>query len=239
MDELSGWWYNMKAEDIDNDGDLDFVMGNRGLNSTIKGNINQPCTIYAKDFDNNGSYDAVLGYYIQGKCYPLYSRDQLIDQMPAMRKKFVRYHDYSGKTLDDIFTTQEKKDIDIYKTNFFESGVLINEGNATYHFIPFPEMAQLSTINDLVIDDLDNDGIKDIIVCGNSDDAAVMVGNYDATSALILKGTGNGNYKAVSPADDGISVRGESRKMIYLKDKNATSLIFLKNSDAAQVFLKQ
>ena len=239
MDELSGWWYNMKAEDMDNDGDLDFVLGNRGLNSTIKGNINQPATIYAKDFDNNGSYDAVLGYFIQGKCYPLFSRDQLIDQMPPMRKKFVRYKDYSGKTLDDIFTAQEKKDMDVYKTNFFESGVLMNEGNAVFRFIPFPEKAQLSNINDVVIDDIDNDGIKDILVCGNSDDPAVMVGNYDATSALLLKGTGKGNFTAVSPADNGLTVSGESRKMIYQKDKNRTMLIFLKNSEAVQVFTKE
>ncbi|MBK6379120.1 MAG: VCBS repeat-containing protein [Chitinophagaceae bacterium] len=118
MDALSGWWYNMKAEDLNNDGRMDFVMGNRGLNSLIKGNISEPCTIYAKDFDNNGSYDAVLGYYNQGKCYPLFSRDQLIDQIPSMRKKFVRYRDYSGKTLDDIFTVNEKKDMEVFKTNF-------------------------------------------------------------------------------------------------------------------------
>ncbi len=239
MDALSGWWYNMKAEDLDNDGRMDFVMGNRGLNSLIKGNINEPCTIYAKDFDNNGSYDAVLGYYNQGKCYPLFSRDQLIDQVPSMRKKFVRYKDYSGKTLDDIFTANEKKDMEVFKTNFFASGVLMNEGNNTFRFIPFPDKAQFSTINDMIIDDIDKDGIKDILVCGNSDDASVIVGAYDATSALLLKGTGKGNFAAVSPAENGLNVKGESRKMVYLKDKNKTTLIFLKNNAAAQVFMKQ
>ncbi len=239
MDELSGWWYNMKAEDLDNDGDLDFVLGNRGLNSSIKGNLNEPCTIYAKDFDNNGSYDAVLGYYIHGKCYPLYSRDQLIDQIPSMRKKFVRYKDYSGKTLDDIFTPQEKLGMDKYITNFFESGVLMNDGNNKFRFIPFPEKAQLSTINDIIIDDLDNDGIIDILVCGNSNDPAVMVGVYDATSALMLKGTGNGNFTALSAAQNGLSVKGESRKMVYLKEKNKATLIFLKNSNSAQLFMKE
>jgi len=239
MDALSGWWYNMKAEDLDNDGRIDFVMGNRGLNSSIKGNINEPCTIYAKDFDNNGSYDAVLGYYIYGKCYPLYSRDQLIDQVPSMRKKFVRYRDYSGKTLNGIFTEAEKKNMDVYKTNFFASGVLMNEGDNTFRFIPFPEKAQFSTINDMVIDDIDKDGVKDILVCGNSNDPAVMVGVYDATSALLLKGTGRGNFAAVSPAENGLKVRGESRKMVYLKDKGKTTLIFLKNDAAAQLFLKE
>ena len=237
MDALSGWWYNMKAEDLNKDGRMDFVMGNRGLNSNIKGNINEPCTIYAKDFDNNESYDAILGFYQWGKCYPLYSRDQLIDQVPSMRKKFVRYRDYSGKTMDEILTPAEKNNMEVFKTNFFESGVLMNEGNNTYRFIPFPERAQLSTINDLIVDDLDGDGIKDILVCGNSNDAAVMTGVYDATSALLLKGSSGGNFTPVSPAENGLNVKGESRKIVYLKDK--TLVVFLKNNAAAQMFMKK
>ncbi len=237
MDALTGWWYNMKAEDLNKDGKMDFVVGNRGLNSNIKGSINEPCTIYAKDFDNNGSYDAILGYYQWGKCYPLYSRDQLIDQIPSMRKKFVRYKDYSGKTMDEILTPAEKNNMEVFKTNFFESGVLMNEGNNTFRFIPFPEKAQFSTINDMVIDDIDGDGIKDILVCGNSNDPAVMTGVYDATSALLLKGIGDGNFTAVSAAEDGLNVKGESRKMVYLKDKGM--VIFLKNDAAAQIFMKQ
>lgn len=239
MGALSGWWYNMKAEDLNNDGKMDFVMGNRGLNCLVKGNINEPCTIYAKDFDNNGSYDAVLGYYNEGKCYPLFSRDQLIDQVPSMRKKFVRYKDYSGKTLDAIFTENEKKGMEIYKTNFFTSGVLMNEGNNTFRFIPFPEKAQFSTINDMIIDDIDHDGTKDILVCGNTDDPSVIIGTYDATSALLLKGTGNGNFAVASPAENGLNVKGESRKMVYLKDKNKATLIFLKNNAEAQTFTKE
>jgi enediyne biosynthesis protein E4 len=237
MDALTGWWYNIKAEDIDKDGKIDFVMGNRGLNSNIKGNINEPTTIYAKDFDNNGSYDAILGFYQWGKCYPLYSRDQLIDQVPSMRKKFIRYKDYSGKTMDEILTTAEKNNMDVFKTNFFESGVLMNEGNNTFRFIPFPEKAQFSTINDIIVDDLDGDGIKDILICGNNSDAAVMTGVYDATSAMLLKGAGGANFTAVSPAENGLNVKGESRKMIYLKDKGM--LIFLKNDAAAQMFMKK
>lgn len=236
MDAFSGWWYNMKAADLNNDGRMDLVLGNRGMNSNIKGNINEPCTIYAKDFDNNGSYDAILGFYQWGKCYPLYSRDQLIDQVPSMRKKFVRYRDYSGRTLDEILTADEKRNMDIYKTNFFESGVLLNEGNNTFRFIPFAEKAQFSTINDMVIDDLDGDGMPDILACGNSNDPAVMTGVYDAVSAVFLKGNGDGNFTTVMPGEAGLSVRGESRKIIYLKDKKV--LLFLKNDAAAQVFMK-
>jgi hypothetical protein len=124
--------------------------------------------------------------------------------------------------------------MDIYKTNFFESGVLLNEGNGTYQFVTFPEEAQLSNINDIVIDDFDKDGIKDILVCGNTFDPAVMVGNIDACSILLLKGNGKGSFTAVPHSTDGLKVRGESRKMAYLKENNL--LIVLKNSAAAQVF---
>ena len=159
--------------------------------------------------------------------------------MPSMRKKFIRYKDYSGETLDGIFTEAEKKDMDIFKTNFFESGVLMNEGNNIFRFIPFPDKAQFSNINDALVDDFDNDGIKDILVCGNSQDPAVMVGVYDATSALLLKGIGNGSFTATSPAKNGLKVRGESRKMVYLKENNKSTLIFLKNNASAQVFIKE
>jgi hypothetical protein len=234
FDEFSGWWYSLKTADVNGDGKVDIVVGNRGTNCSIKGNYYNPCTVYAKDFDGNGSYDAVLGYYNQGKCYPLFSRDQLIDQMPSMRKKFIRYKDYSGTTLENLFTADQQKGMDIYKTNFFESGVLLNEGNGTYQFVTFPEEAQLSNINDIVIDDFDKDGIKDILVCGNTFDPAVMVGNIDACSILLLKGNGKGSFTAVPHSTDGLKVRGESRKMAYLKENNL--LIVLKNSAAAQVF---
>jgi hypothetical protein len=234
LDELTGWWYNLKTADVDGDGDQDIILGNRGTNCSIKGSYYQPCTVYAKDFDGNGSYDAVLGYYNQDKCYPLFSRDQLIDQMPSMRKKFIRYRDYSGTTLDRLFTEEQKKGMDIYKTHFFESGVLINEGNAAFRFVPFPEQAQLSTINDIVIDDFDKDGIKDMLVCGNSYDPAVMVGIIDACSMLLLKGDGKGSFTASSHQTDGLKVRGESRKMVYLKDNRL--LLVLKNSAPVQLF---
>lgn len=238
MNALTGWWYNMKADDIDNDGDIDLVLANRGSNSMVKGNINEPCTIYAKDFDGNGSYDALLGYYIWGKCYPLYSRDQLIDQLPAFRKKFVRYHDYSGKTLDDLFSEQEKRGMDVYTTNFFESGILINEGNNHFRFVLLPEKVQLSSTSDIVIDDIDGDGIKDMLLCGNSTEAAVMVGNIDGSGAQLLKGTGGGNFRALTVAESGLSVLGEVRKIVYLKEKRNTTVVLLKNDAPAQVFVK-
>ena len=233
LNEITGWWNVVKVEDIDNDGDNDIIVGNRGMNSRITSKFDEPCTVYAKDFDNNGSYDAVLGFYIWGKLYPMFHRDALIDQMPSMRKKFVRYHQYADKTLGEIFSDEQKKGMDIYKANCFESGVFINEGQKGLRFEPFPEMAQLSNINDMIIADLDKDGTKDILVCGNSYDPDITTGNLDAMASLFLKGNGNGQFTAVSPLLSGLPVQGEIRKIISLGN---SSFIFLQNNARAKVF---
>ncbi len=236
LDALKGWWNCIKAVDIDNDGDLDLIVGNRGTNSKVAADMNHPCKIYAKDFDGNGSYDAVLGYYIGDKSYPMFSRDQLIDQMPFFRKKYYRYKMYAGKTMDDLFTPEQQKGMEKFSAGCFESGILINEGNGSFYFKPLPEKAQLSTINDFVIDDFNGDGIKDILVCGNSNDADAGTGNYDATAALLLTGDAKVGFNAIIPAASGLSLRGEVRKIVYLKQTG--TLLFLKNSEAAQVFSK-
>ena len=234
MDALKGWWNCIKAVDIDNDGDIDLIVGNRGTNSKVNADMNHPCKIYAKDFDGNGSYDAVLGYYIGNKCYPMFSRDQLIDQMPMFRKKYYRYKMYAGRTMDELFTPEQQVGMQIFSAGCFESGVLVNDGNGSYHFQPLPEMAQLSTINDFVVDDFNGDGINDMLVCGNSNDADAGTGNYDATAALLLTGDGKGGFKAMMPLASGLNFRGEVRKIVYLKESG--TLFFLKNSDAAEVF---
>ncbi len=234
LDALKGWWNCIKAVDIDNDGDLDLIIGNRGTNSKVNANMNHPCKIYAKDFDGNGSYDAVLGYYIGDKCYPMFSRDQLIDQMPMFRKKYYRYKMYAGRTMDELFTPEQQVGMQTFSAGCFESGVLVNDGNGSYHFRPLPEMAQLSTINDFIMDDFNGDGINDMLLCGNSNDADAGTGNYDATAALLLIGDGKGGFKVVKPLASGLNIRGEVRKIVYLKESG--TLFFLKNSEGAEVF---
>lgn len=234
MDNFKGMWNVMKSMDVNNDGKLDLVLGNKGLNSMVKGNLQYPVKVYAKDFDHNGSYDAVLGYFIHGKCYPMFSRDQLIDQMPAMRKRFVRYKHYSGKTLDDLFTDEEKLNMDVYTSYFYESGVLLNEGNQIFRFLPLPDEAQFSTIHDFAFSDFDGDGVIDMILTGNSDEANVMIGVSDANPLLMLKGKGDGNFNVIEGSQSGLIIQNaEVKKIINLfYNNNNRFLMLLKNKKA-------
>lgn len=228
LDEMTGWWNRVIPMDVDGDGDMDLVAGNRGTNSRVSTSMDKPCTVYAKDFDGNGSYDAVLGYYIGDKCYPMYHRDQLIDQMPSVRKKFYRYHLYAGKTLDELFSEEQKKGMDIYRVRCFESGLFLNQGGGRFIFRAFPELAQLSTVNDCISGDWNRDGKTDLLLAGNSNDADVSTGNYDAMALLPMLGDGTGNFTPL-PAY-GKPVTGEVRRVVPLQSPQM--LLLLNNAPA-------
>ena len=110
LQAYSGWWNSFELFDADNDGDLDIIAGNWGLNSQMKASKEEPVEMIWKDFDNNGSIDPFLCCYIQGRSYPYVSRDELLDQIYPLRRKFTSYKSYAEATLQDIFTEAELKD---------------------------------------------------------------------------------------------------------------------------------
>lgn len=125
-DDLHGWWNKMLFADMDGDGDMDLIAGNWGLNSPIKVSKREPATLFYGDFDSNGSVDPLICYYVQGKSYPMASRDEITDQMVSLRQKFPTYSSYSNTTLQDILSEEQLKsaktlDADYFETTYFEN----------------------------------------------------------------------------------------------------------------------
>ena len=60
LEKTNGWWNAIKVNDFDNDGDLDFIVGNWGLNTRLQASKSEPITLYSNDFDNNGTVDPVI-----------------------------------------------------------------------------------------------------------------------------------------------------------------------------------
>lgn len=126
----TGWWNRIYAEDMDNDGDKDLVIGNLGLNAQFKASEKEPLNIYFKDFDENGSIDPIFCYYIDGVSYPAASRDDLADQLPVIKKNFLEYHKYANATITDLFKAEQLKDAKILKAEILETIYLENTGNS-------------------------------------------------------------------------------------------------------------
>jgi hypothetical protein len=237
LKNTEGWWNTIIAEDFDLDGDMDYVIGNLGLNCQIKGSVAEPATIYAKDFDNNGSIDAVMCYYIQGKSYPFYPKDDIQDQLPFIKKKYPSYESYASQTITDIFSPEELRDALVLKACVFESCYLENKGNNQFELSRLPREAQFSSIYAISSGDYNMDGNPDMILAGNFFGNKIQFGKYDANKGLLLTGNGKGKFEAQSDLQSGFHINGEIRdiaEVTLASGKNI--LVFALNNDSARLY---
>jgi hypothetical protein len=223
---------------VDGDGDIDFIMGNCGWNNQFKASKDEPVTMYAADFDDNGTIDPIICYYIQGKSYPMASRDELLDQLVPLRKKFVKYADYADATANDIFSKEKLQQAQVLHCEELASGILYNQGNNKFLFRALPLAAQFSKINSIVTDDFNKDGIPDIFVAGNFYPYRIQLGRCDASFGVLLKGKGNEVYEAADVAQAGNYADGDIRAVAEVKNKTGERLLIIAKNDAAVQVLK-
>ncbi|HEY4154980.1 MAG TPA: VCBS repeat-containing protein, partial [Puia sp.] len=166
--ESSGWWNTVYAADMDGDGDQDLVIGNMGLNTPFHASAKEPVSLYYKDFDGNGSVDPIFCYYIDGVSYPAISRDDLTDQIPALKKKFLKYSDYSTATINDLFTPEQLKGAGLLKAGEMHTVYLENKENKSFVLHELPVEAQYSPVYAITSIDINKDGKKDLVLAGNN-----------------------------------------------------------------------
>lgn len=244
IDNKLGWWTSIVPGDFDNDGKMDYIVGNLGLNSFYRASENYPVKIYAKDFDNNGSYDAVPTMFLPTsqtdptmKEYPVHTRDDMAKQMTMFRSKFQNYKSYATSTFDKMFTNEELKDALILKANDFENSIVKNLGNGKFQILPLPYQAQYSCINGMLAEDFDGDGNLDLLINGNDFGTEVSVGRYDAGNGLLLKGDGKGNFYPASILQSGWFIPGNGKALVKLRSSNGKCLLAAsENKGALKIF---
>ncbi|MFC5625046.1 VCBS repeat-containing protein [Algoriphagus winogradskyi] len=223
--DLSGWWNTLVKADIDNDGDMDLIAGNFGLNSQFEANENKKLRLYAADFDQNGSIDPILECFVGDKMYPYPSRDELLDQMASMRSRFTDYASYSKATMTDLFTVKELESSQILEANTLESVILENTGNGL-DVKSLPRIAQSFPVFSILPIDLNQDGHMDLILGGNQSYTRIRIGLMDAGLGLVLIGDGNGNFSPLSPSESGLAIKGDIKSILPFKTASGTELLF-------------
>ncbi|HUX94917.1 MAG TPA: VCBS repeat-containing protein [Bacteroidales bacterium] len=239
LSQSEGWWNSIYTADFDKDGDTDIIAGNMGLNTRIKVSADEPATIYAKDFDNNGTMDAIMCYYILGVSYPFYSKDDLQTQLPFIKKKYPDYKSYSDQTINDIFTAGELGDALTLKTKLFESCYIENLGNGQFKINPLPREAQYFPVYAIESGDFNDDGNKDLILGGNFTGTRIKFGEQDTGKGLLLTGNGKGEFTSINDLESGLFIKGEIRdiKDIKLPDGN-NLIVFALNNDHTITYTK-
>lgn len=235
LSDTKGWWLSLVAADIDQDGDTDFLLGNLGLNTEFKASRSEPMRYYIQDIDKNGRIDPLLTYYKKGVSYPLPGRDELLGQVPSLKKYFKTYDSYAKTTTDQLLAAASIKPVFTLEIEELQSSYLINKGNGTFEFRSLPREAQVSAVQDFVYEDFNGDGIKEILTAGNLYPFRVNIGQMDASigSLLTFKDDSLVNYNLAQK----LWLQGDIRDLNVMQFKSGEKrLLVTRNDDKASLY---
>ena len=228
-----GWWNTIHSEDINNDGMIDLIVGNHGLNSRFKASNENPIRLFFNDFDRNGFGEGIISFRAEdGKYYPYALRHDLIDQIKSLKKKFPDYESFKDADISKIFTEKEMQGVLIFDATNLETSIFINKGNFEFEKISLPQEVQFSPVYAINTSDFDNDGDKDIVMGGNLFNVKPEVGIYDASYGIYLENIDGKSFN-FHPSGKGFFLKGEIRDILMINDNK---MLVTRNKDSLTIY---
>ena len=231
--QKKGWWNFILPCDINNDGNIDLIAGNLGLNNKLKASNEEPVSLYYNDFDNNGKKEQLVTYFLNHEEIPFSTKQELEKQLPFLKKKFLYAEDFAKSSLTSLFGNDKIKEANKLTANYFSNAVLINKGNLQFEANAFPFDAQLSCFRDAVIVNANNDNLPDIFIAGNFYDNNVELGRNDGDFGTILINKGNGKFEANTL--NGVILKGQVRHIKPIQIGKQAAFILAMNNDSLRV----
>lgn len=234
--DYAGWYNSIEAKDFDNDGDIDFVIGNHGLNSRFSASTNEPIKLYVNDFDQNGSPEQIFTRISDNRNLPYVLKHELQMQIPAIKKRYLKYEAYNDQTLEQIFTEAQLKNAVVSEVQFLETAIMINDGQGNFTIKALPTKAQYAPVYTSLTHDFNGDGNDDILLAGNLYAAKPQVGKYDANYGILLLGDGKGNFSETEKVATGLDIEGEVRDLKLINNGEQQILLVVMNDEAVRAF---
>ena len=237
----NGWWNSVEAVDLRGNGRRDLVLGNLGLNSYLHASLKEPARLYVNDFSHSGggNLEQILTSYKNGVSYPVAGRDELLKKIPSLRGKYPSYKDFGASRVEDIFPAADLSQAQVREAYTFASAVALNNGNGTFTLQPLPLEAQFAPIYASLAGDFDGDGKTDLLVGGNFYGVIPVLGRYDASYGLLLRGDGKGGFTAVDMAESNLVIDGQVRDMKMLRGPKGERLIVVARNNDKVMVLRQ
>lgn len=233
LTETNGMWQSIETSDLNGDGIPDLVLGNMGQNGLYKPNMK----LFLNDYDNNGRLEAIYTYEIGDEDFPIHDRDELIKQLPNLKKKLLYYEDYSNLSIKDIFNEYQISSSQVKEIQETRSLLFISDSPLSYSKRPLPEEIQYSSVHAINIFDINQDGLKDLILGGNQYLVKPQYGAFDASKGWILYGSENSKTKfdKLSP----LNIYGEIRDFSIVPSlESSDSLILITGISNSKIITK-
>lgn len=236
FENTTGWWFSIDSGDFDSDGDADIIVGNLGTNYKYQASVVETFDIFANDFDENGTTDLVLGYHDSGEQYPVRGRQCSSQQIPAIQLKFKDYGSFANATIKDIYGVEDLEASLHYKVTSFASIYMENQGKGEFRRTELPFMAQISPVNDMVLEDFNDDGDLDVLLGGNLYASEVETPRNDAGIGVILLGDGQGAFDPLPYTFSGVNMSYDVKAIGRIGDSGKTQIIVANNQGPLQLF---
>lgn len=230
LTDKNGWWNFILPVDLNNDGKIDLIAGNLGLNSRLKASEKEPVRLYYYDFDANGQKEQVLTCYQGGRDVPFANYSELLKQMPFLKKNFLYAADFAKASPEDIFSASKFAKADVLIASYFSNAVLMNQGNMNFTVNALPWEAQLSSYRDAVIVNANDDNLQDILLVGNYYENNIQMGRYDADFGTLLLNKGNGSF--IAESINGLQIKGQVRHISKINIGRKEAYILARNNDS-------
>ncbi len=236
LSTLSGWWQCVESADIDKDGDEDLLLGNIGENFYLKATQDEPLFLWINDFDANGSLDKIMTKRIAERDLPVFVKRDLIDQLPILKKENILHRDFAKKAIQDLFDENMLQQSVVKKVNHFASVIALNKGNGRFELKDFHAAVQLSSVNAIVVKDLNGDTYDDLILGGNNTYLLPQFSMIDACRGKVLINQQGKDFEVLSAKKTGLEIKGTLREMELINNRNHDYLIGLINNAEVQVY---
>lgn len=187
-DNNNGLFQSVHPFDIDKDGDLDYLVGNWGLNSKFKASADFPMKMYFDDFDTNGTFETIVAVEKNGNYYTTMGLDELSEEFSGMlKKKFNEYKSFAGKQLEEIFDSEMLEKAKLYEVHNLRSGYLKNE-KGLFTFVPFENALQVAPLTTFVtLNESANAKDKMVFVAGNYFGTTPYHSRFDGFSGALIQ----------------------------------------------------
>jgi hypothetical protein len=212
-----GWWNSVTAVDLSGDGHPDLLLGNLGLNTSLRASPTEPARMYVGDFAHSGGLEQVITSYRNGTSYPIANRDEMIRAIPPLARRFPTYSSFAAQSVADLLGAADVKQAQLLEAHTFASAVALNNGHGGFTLRPLPALAQIAPVYAGLAADFDGDGHTDLLLGGNLYGMAPVVGRSDASYGLVLRGTGDGTFTAVDLTASRLVIEGQVRHMQLLR----------------------
>ena len=238
LDDLFGMWNVVEAADLDNDGDIDFILGNQGSNTMHKTSKENPVKMWVNDFDNNGTIEQIRTNHKNGKDYPIHMKKELTAQLVSLKKQNLKASEYAKKSIDELFSESIFENSIMKQSTISESIIAVNQGDWNFSVKKLPSRVQLSCVCGIVCSDINNDGYLDIIMAGNNFEFKPQYSRLDANYGSVLLGDGNLGFTWQDYNTSGFAVKNEVKHLKKIKDNKGKSyFIAAINNESPKLFL--